>query len=181
RIGAEFIKVMAAPDPSFAVAGMVQTGVMRHVLPGADVSAVPILVHMEDTAPDALRRLATLGDFDWAGQLRLSNKDQVHLNALRAAALSGADPAALGYLHGADLGWDAVLVRSALTQSPPNADAKADVKRGAAQTFPLIAADLMPEFQGPSLGAALKSAKSHWIDLQFAPTKSDLIAWLKAR
>ena len=46
--------------------------------------------------------------------------------------------------------------------------------RGAAQTFPLKPADLMPVYQGPDLGMALKRAEAHWLAQDFAPTRAEL-------
>jgi len=43
RVGAEFRKLLSAPDPSLAIAAMVQSGVLAAALPGADAKALPIL------------------------------------------------------------------------------------------------------------------------------------------
>src|SRR5690606_12242514 len=50
RVGAEIKKLLSAPDPAPAVAAMQATGVLRHVLPGADARAVGPLVHLEGSA-----------------------------------------------------------------------------------------------------------------------------------
>ena len=65
RVGAEMRKLLAAPDPGPSLAAMGQAGILLRVLPGADVRALPVLVHLEqDRPPHWLRRLAVLGGAD---------------------------------------------------------------------------------------------------------------------
>ena len=42
RVGAEMVKLLAAPDPGQSVAAMVQAGVLARVLPGADASRLSV-------------------------------------------------------------------------------------------------------------------------------------------
>ncbi len=181
RIGAELWKIMAAPNPSMAVAGMEQAGVLLRVLPGASGHTLAILVHLEDEAPDPATRLAALGDFDWKDLLRLSSAQAARVMAVRAAALSDHGPAALGYLEGETMAWQAMLLRAALMKSQVPDGARAAVQFGSQQEFPLSAQDLMPRLSGPELGRALQDAKDHWIASRFAPGKPELVAWLKTR
>ncbi|MGL4279211.1 MAG: CCA tRNA nucleotidyltransferase, partial [Albidovulum sp.] len=113
RIGHEMRRLLAAPDPAPAVAAMQATGVLAHVLPGADPRAVAPLVHLEPEglAPRWLRRLAALGG-DAEG-LRLSKAEARELDLLRAAIEGGAGAAELAYRHGEDTARDAVLIRAA--------------------------------------------------------------------
>jgi len=88
RVGAEIRKLLAAPDPAPSVAAMRAAGVLGVVLPGADDTALAPLVHLEGQAgiaPDAIRRLASLGGQDVVDRLRLSKADARHLQVLRAA------------------------------------------------------------------------------------------------
>ena len=175
RVGSEVKRLLEAPDPAPAVAVMRATGVLAQVLPGAMDAGLAPLVHLEDgLAPDPIRRLAVLGGEDVSERLRLSRKEAVALERLRGAL--GLAPGELGYRLGADTGRDAVLVMAASTgQGPiPSADFEA-VTHGAAQHFPVAAADLMPELSGPELGKTLKRLEQDWIDSGFQLSKENLL------
>ena len=176
RVGHEMRRLLAAPDPAPALAAMEATGVLAHVLPGADTRAIAPLVHLEEgTAPAFLRRLAALGGEDPAERLRLSKAEQRGLEKIRAALESDASPAAVGYRFGADAATDATLIRAAtLGQSMPD-DWRAPIQRGAAQVFPVSAGDLMPGLRGPALGARLRELEARWIAENFRPTRDDLL------
>lgn len=181
RIGAEMRKLLAAPDPAPAVAAMQAAGVLLQVLPGADARALPVLVHHEagaprEGSPDWRRRLAALGGINVPDALRLSKADARHLDLIRGAAESPRAAAELGYRHGAAAATDIVLIRAALMETPPPPGWQADIARGAAATFPITAADLMPALQGPALGARLQSLEDRWIASGFALTRADLLA-----
>ena len=173
RVTAELRKLLAARDPAPAVAAMAQTGVLAHLLPGANPAALPILVHLEAGSPGGwLRRLAVLGG--QAVHLRLSRAEAKDLERLQTALGRADRPAALGYRLGAELGADVTLARAALFEEHLPEGWQDDVARGAAQTFPLKPADLMPVYQGPDLGMALKRAEAHWLAQDFAPTRAEL-------
>jgi poly(A) polymerase len=176
RIGAEMTKLLAAPDPAPAVAAMAQSGVLAQTLPGADARLLPILVALEDVAPDPIRRLAALGGEDVADRLRLSKAQGDRLAKLRVGMSSADPPGALGYTHGADMAWDILLLRAALFETPPAPAARDQIARGAAARFPVKPADLMPDLQGPSLGAALKDLEARWIESDFMLTRDQLLA-----
>lgn len=176
RIGSEMKRLLEAPDPATAVAGMRTTGILAAVLPGADDGALAPLIHSEqmlDVAPDAMRRLAVLGGETQGDDLRLSKKETDALRDLKAAA--ALSPAEAGYRLGADRGRDAVLIYAASMGTPLAADAMAQVERGAAQVFPVKAADLMPGLQGPDLGTALKRLEADWVASAFALGKDQLL------
>lgn len=172
RIGAELTKTLAAPDPAPVVAAMAQSGILMRVLPGADATALPVLVHL---APDAdwRARLALLGG-DHSG-LRLSKVDGKTIETLAQAARDDARPFALGDVLGARA-IDALHIRAALLGGAPMPDALDAARRGAAEIFPLAAADLMPDVQGPALGQALAQARDLWRAREGAIAKADLIA-----
>lgn len=176
RVGHEMRKLLGAPDPAPAIAAMATTGILPHVLPGADPAALAPLVHLEAGLPaDPIRRLAVLGGTDPAERLRLSKPEARRLERLREGALSGAGPAVLGYRLGARDGLDAVLLQAALTGMPPAETSRNRVEFGAAQRFPVQAADLMPALQGAALGARLKELEARWIASGFALDRAALL------
>lgn len=175
RIGHEIRRLLAAPDPTPAVAAMQATGVLAHVLPGADPRFVAPLVHLEanDMAPAWLRRLAALGG-DVEG-LRLSKAEVRALELLRAAIEGGAGAAELAYHHGEGIARDAILIRAASgIDLPP--DWQAQIAAGAAARFPLSAADLMPQLQGAALGKRLAELEARWIASGFTLSREQLLA-----
>ena len=63
RVGWEWMRLLAHPDPAATVRRMGDLGVLAHVLPEADPAALPPLIAAEQAsgiAPDPLRRLAAL-------------------------------------------------------------------------------------------------------------------------
>jgi poly(A) polymerase len=176
RIGAEMRKLLSAPDPAPAVASMAAAGVLAQILPGADPRALAPLVHLEGgTPPRWLRRLAVLGGEDQGTALRLSRHETRDLAALRDAIGTLHPPAAIGWLLGPDLGVDAILARAATLGTPPQPHWQAEVTRGAAATFPVTAADLMPALQGEALGARLKSLEATWVASNLTLSRDDLL------
>lgn len=162
RIGAEMRKLLSAPDPAPAVAAMAQSGVLAHVLPGADTRALAPLVHLEgDLPPKWLRRLAVLGG-EVEG-LRLSRQEDADLGRIRDLLGAPHGSAPLGWLLGAELSEDTLLARAATLETPLPPHWRAEVTRGAAASFPVTAADLMPALQGPALGARLKALQDRWL------------------
>ena len=177
RIGAEMRKLLSARDPAPALASMAASGVLRHVLSGADPRYVAPLVHLEAGAPPHWqRRLVVLGGQDWDSALRLSRSEQGLMARLRDQVGNALSPAALGWRLGPDAGADAVLARAAVLESPLPDDWKADVARGAASRFPVTAADLMPALAGPALGAKLAELESRWLASDLRLSRDDLLA-----
>ena len=180
RIGAEMLKLLAAPDPAPAVAAMRTTGVLGRVLPGADDRHLAALVALERQAgaePDPLRRLAALGGGeDVAALLRLSRAQARRLEGLRQAAGSAMGAAELGYRLGGAAARDVLLLRAAMQGRPWDGEAAGAATRGARARFPVRAADLMPALQeGPALGAALKRLERDWIASGFSLSREDLL------
>lgn len=175
RLGAEMRKLLAAGDPAPAVAAMAQSGVLAHVLPGADPRALGPLVHLEaGAAPEWLRRLAVLGGEDPCDRLRLSRAETRDLAALRGAIGGTDSPAALGWRLGAGRGLGAVLARAAVLGQPLPPDALAEVARGAAAVFPVTAADLAP-LTGRALGQGLKRLEARWLDSGLRAGRDELL------
>lgn len=176
RVGAEVLKLLAAPDPAPAVAAMRATGVLNAVLPGADDLALAPLVHLEGlagAAPDALRRLSVLGGSGMGTRLRLSRKDVAQLAALRKAL--GLSAREAGYRLGAKVARDGLLLTAASAGSPLDSAAMEAAADAAGRTFPIRAADLMPENSGPELGRILEQLEQDWIDSGFALTRDELM------
>lgn len=177
RVGHEMRKLLAAPDPAPALASMAACGALAQVLPGADPAPLAVLVHFEaeaGLAPDWPRRLACIGGAGARDRLRLSRNEARRLEALREAAWSGMGPGELGYRLGERAALDVLVVRAAFTATPPRPEDAAAARHGAAQTFPLRAADLPDGVEGPALGEALKRAERHWIDSGFRLGRDDL-------
>jgi len=180
RIGWEFRKLLAAPDPAPAVASMAAAGVLARCLPGAEPAALAPLVHAEATlgaAPDWQVRLAVLGGKALGAALRLSRREEQRLAAIDAA-LGDAEPGRAAYRHGAEAATAAVLIRAAAAGAPPPDDWRARIARGAHARFPLRAEDLAAAGwePGPGLGAALARAETAWIDSGFEMDRADLVA-----
>jgi poly(A) polymerase len=179
RVGAEMLKLLAAPDPAPEVAVMDRLGVLARALPGADATALAPLIHFEGEvglAPDALRRLAALGGHDPSDDLRLSKADGRRRAAIREAALGGMGAAEAAWRHDAATARDIVALRAAFTATPPPPDTEATIARGAAARFPVRAGDLMPAFEGPALGGELARLESAWIASDFTMDRAALLA-----
>ena len=178
RIGTEMRKLLAAHDPSPAVAAMSHVGILRLVLPGADPHALAPLVHLEGAHPPRwLRRLSLLGGEDPDSVLRLSRSEARDLADLRAAIGSADSPLALGWRLGETLAIDATLARAAILATPPPARWLPDIARGTKASFPVTAADLMPALQGKALGDRLKALEARWLASDLAMTREDLLKW----
>ncbi|QIE46132.1 CCA tRNA nucleotidyltransferase [Pseudohalocynthiibacter aestuariivivens] len=178
RVGQEMRKLLLASDPTPAIAAMQSSGILARILPGSDNSALGLLVHLEgeyDVPPCAMRRLAALGGTSVPDQLRLSNAEAARLAMLRDAVGGEGGPGVFGYRHGYDMARDVLLLRAALLETPVPDGALAAAKEGAEASFPIKAADLMPTFTGPALGAELKELESRWVASGFTLSKNDLL------
>lgn len=169
RIGAEFRKLLAAPDPAPSVALMQDAGILARVLPGADARTLPALIAAErdaGAAPDWPRRLAALGADDPQAALRLSRDDARRQAALSTALASDWSLDEAGYRLGLPAARDHALIRKA-RGTPLPADWPDRLERAALARLPIAAADLMAQLQGPALGRGLKAAEAMWIDSGF--------------
>ncbi|SMR82559.1 poly(A) polymerase [Aliiroseovarius halocynthiae] len=176
RIGTEMLKILSAPDPAPAMAAMAQSGVLAQILPGADASKLALLVHLEGVFPaDPLRRLALLGGQDVPTALRLSKKQAKRLEDLRDGMGSAVNPGELAYRLGADDARNIALLRAALFETPLPADVDDAIATGAAATFPIKPADLLPDLTGPALGARLRELEARWIASDFTLTREELL------
>ncbi|MCF6429614.1 CCA tRNA nucleotidyltransferase [Leisingera sp. MMG026] len=176
RVGAEMLKLLAAPDPAPSAAAMRQAGVLAQILPGADDRALAPLIHLEaGRAASSIRRLAALGGEDLQEALRLSKAQTTHLQAIREAAAGTAGAGELGYRLGAEQALDALLLRSALLEQPVSPDLESKIAQGAKAVFPVKARDLLPDCKGPELGAQLRKLEADWIASGFLLSREQLL------
>lgn len=178
RVGAELLKLLGAPDPAPALAGMARAGALAALVPGADPVALAPLVEIEAQGGlqlEALRRLAAIGGPEVWDSLRLSRAQIGRLHRLRKAASGAAGAAELGYDLGSEAACDALALRAALTGDRWSEDAAAAARHGAQQRFPLRAADLMPAYRGPALGRRLAELERAWIASGFRLGRGDLL------
>lgn len=179
RVGAEMKKLLAADDPSTALAAMAQTNVLGTVLPGADIRFALLVIHgaeMLGLSPDWLGRLVSLGGERVPERLRLSKADQRRYETIQTAAFEGGSLVAVAFDYDSDLAIQAYLIRSAIAESVPELAVIAELRSAAQQVFPVSAGDLMPEYTGADLGARLAQLKAAWIASGFVLGKEALIA-----
>lgn len=178
RVGSEMGKLLSAPDPAPSVAAMRACGVLTRILPGADDRSLAPLVHLEQQAqvgPDWLARLASMTGPEAAGRLRLSRAEEIRLCLLRDGLGSGRNAGELGFRHGIEDARAILLLRAAVMSQPLAPESLEAAAEGAAAVFPLRAADLMPEFEGPALGRELERLKQRWILSGFSLTREELL------
>lgn len=177
RIGAEMRKLLAAPNPAPVLVAMQLNDILGRILPGAEPAQMVNLRACETALgldPDPMRRLAALGGERPETALRLSREEARRLSVLSNP--SEASASALGYYHGVKTALDILCLRAVFDGHTPEMAWQADVAQGAAATFPIRAEDLMPQFQGPALGARLKELERRWIASGFELSRSALLA-----
>ncbi len=178
RVGQEMIKLLRAADPGLAVAGMRQTGVLHKILPGSDDRLLLLVPHFEQSLgllPSWTTRLAALGGETPSSRLRLSKADAQTLDTLSKVAFSGPSLSEIAYRHGVELATSSLLLRAALSETMPEKAVLETIDTASRAQFPVSAKDLMPEFQGPELGAKLKALEERWIASDFTLTAKELL------
>ncbi|WP_333834187.1 CCA tRNA nucleotidyltransferase [Rubrimonas sp.] len=183
RIGHELRRLLAAPDPSEAVAAMAGAGALDAAIPGARPHLLAALIRAEAAcaaAPDWPRRLAALGATDPEDAMRLSRAEARRLRAIAEARALDAAPEARAHLVAPEAARDAALLDAAEGGAPPPADLEARLAAGAAARFPLEARDLIAAgvAPGPDLGASLDRLRRLWAQEGFAPDRAALLARL---
>jgi len=179
RIGAEMRKLLSAPDPAPALAAMRASGVLMRLLPGAGTGLITVLIHVEQSAglnPDAMRRLAALGGEGAADAFRLSNAETAKLARLTEALQNTVPAGVLGYRLGEDEAKSALVLRAAAFEREVDPDDLTRATDGARKKFPIKAADLMPAFEGPALGAELTRLETKWLNSGFALGRDQLLS-----
>lgn len=178
RVGQEMTKLLSAPNPAPAIAAMRQTGVLSAILPGSDDRWLSIVVHIEQHLKidvDWVGRLAALGGQDVAARLRLSKANARKLELLRDTGFSGPPLPEVAYRHGAEIAEQALLLRAALAEDMPETAMLETIKKASQAVFPIKAADLMPTFKGPALGARLALLESEWVASGFTLSGVELL------
>lgn len=164
RVGWEWMRLLAHPDPSGTMRRMGELGVLAHVLPEADPAALPALIAAEaaaGVAPDPLRRLAALLPADpplaeaVAARLRLSTAQKKRLATAAAREGAPGDPFALAYRLGTTGAIDRLLLAG---QDPsPILDWPIPV-------LPLKGGDIVAHgFAGPDVAKVLRAVENAWI------------------
>ena len=183
RIGAEMRKLLSAPDPSEAVRLMEDAGVLDIALPGARAAGLAALIEAEPGAvcprtPEDISakkndwplRLASLGSEDAASALRLSKGEARVQEELRF----GATLAEAAYRLGESRARQIAALRASRGQDL-RADWRDEIAFAAGRRFPLSAADVMPQLQGPAVGRGLRAAEAAWIESGFVMPAPGLI------
>jgi poly(A) polymerase len=202
RLGQEFLKLLAAPDPRAAMRLMAETGVLARLIPEAEnLPRLQALVEIETEVlftDDPLLRLAALLPDDPAAArragraLRLSNAQ-----CERLALALAPEPALVSWMspretrrHVYRLGVQAFLDRATLAwAASPRPAAGIQwrallpiAKTWARPTLPLtgdeVAAAGVP--RGPQIGAVLREVEAWWIDHDFIDDKLSVMERLKA-
>jgi len=192
RVAAEFLKLLAAPEPLPALRMMQADGVLKAVLPeSVGLARLRRLVALEPTA-DPIRRLAALIARDAgvvADRFKLSGAQRERLEALLAklAIALGADRAAQRralYRWGAAVYADRVLLAAA---GRPRSRGVRKLLRLAQSwknpRFPLRGRDLLAAgiAPGPEVGVLLAALEAWWIKGDFRATAAQCRAELRRR
>ncbi|MEM1299602.1 MAG: CCA tRNA nucleotidyltransferase [Pseudomonadota bacterium] len=184
RVGWEFRKLLAAPDPAPAMASMASAAVLMRCLPGADPMALAPLVHLEQQAgiaPDWPTRLAAIGGEDPTSRLRLSKAETLEQATIRKALdLQDRPVAEIAYRAGAMAAHRAALVVAASVGGALPDRLDAEIRRGAEARFPLRAKDLLNAgyTPGPQVGTALVVQEEAWIASDFKLSRDELLSRL---
>ena len=192
RIAAEFLKLLAAPDPLPALRMMQADGVLKAVLPeSAALTRLHRLVALEPAA-DPIRRLAALVARDAGAvaerfKLSVAQRDRVEALAAKPPIALDADRAAQRralYRWGSAVYADRVLLAAA-TRSRPRGVRKllrlAQSWRN--PRFPLRGRDLLAAgvAPGPQIGVLLGGLEAWWIKGDFRATAVQCRAELRRR
>ena len=180
RVGSELKRLLSARDPAKAVVAMRSCGVLASVLPGSRDTALGPLVALEQglgVAADPIRRLAVMGGDGLADRLKLSRREAQRLSDVQGHGET--NPGEAGYRLGKDVARDAILAACAVSGRPFAAETLERIEHGAAQVFPVKAADLLPALKGPALGKALDGLERKWIASGFELGRQDLLALAK--
>ena len=67
------------------------------------------------------------------------------------------------------------MLRAAMSGNPVTQAQLEAIALGSAARFPISAVDLMPDYEGPALGARLAQLETAWIDSDFKLSREDLM------
>ena len=172
RVWSELLRILAAPDPSAAIALMAALGILAAVLPeGANPARLAVLVASGAPA-EPLLRLAALLDGDpemLADRLKLSAVERDRLEAFRGAPVPApaASDADLRRLL-ADAAGEVLIGRAWLAGGGAREWAALRARLAALPTpiFPLEGRDALAlgESPGPRVGLLLRAVRAWWLD-----------------
>jgi len=174
RIGAEVMKLLAAPDPSDALGVMKEVGIMARIMPEADDRYMKPLIKVESQS-DSIVRLAALGD-GIGKTLRIRRSELERAERLREMARGNRSAAELGYRFGSVEAVQALELRAAFQDCGERAIDRTAAIFGSRQVFPIGAADLMPALTGRRLGQRLKVLERKGILSGFTLGRSELLS-----
>ncbi len=167
RVWGELLKILAAPDPSRAVALMAQTGVLAAILPeGAAPEALKALIARGAPADPLLRFAALMPGFTeaTATRLRLANAEAGYIAALLAppTPLPGDDDATLRRLL-ADT--DPAILTGRTWLAGQDDALRARIAAMPIPEFPLAGRDALAlgAPPGPAIGEALRQVRAWWL------------------
>ncbi|MEM6886619.1 MAG: CCA tRNA nucleotidyltransferase [Pseudomonadota bacterium] len=178
RVGAEMLRLFAAPDPTQAVSALAGTGALGRVLPAAHPQLLGPYVHLEnqiDCPPDPIGRLAAIGDDTVPDSFRLSRKDTRMYRAIRSALTSGMPSEEIAFREGFSVACAAALGRAATTGSPLDPKLNERLHRASTEKFPVKASDLKPTFEGKALGDRIRLLERQWIASEFTLSREELM------
>ncbi|MFK7878824.1 CCA tRNA nucleotidyltransferase [Roseobacter sp.] len=178
RVGAEMSRLLAAPDPTPAVAAMQQTGVLQRVLPGSDLALLGPVVHLEASVqlpPDWRLRLVALGGEDVQPRLRMTNKDAKFVYKLRETIGDLKSLREIAYRFGLDIAQGTLILRAAMANEVLAPFQLDPLEMASKARFPVSAMDLMPALQGKALGDRLADLEAQWIASDFQLSRDALI------
>ena len=126
-------------------------------------AGVPILLLAPELIHDSVASDERWTNFDprlpWLG----AQLEQLHPQKVLVIAAS------------AETALDIALLRAAMLEHPMTDAARDAIARGAAAEFPVRAADLMPAYSGPALGARIKELEARWIASEFRLGRDELL------
>lgn len=193
RLWQETRKLLLAPDPVPTLSLMERRGILSHLLPGADLAALALLLGREAYAveADAVRRLAALfrgepaSAAGLATRLRLSNADRDRFVALASPMpVPAVDIAAArrqAYRLGIGMVRDRLMIWAERFDKPVRA-AIDDLGRWTAPKFPIGGADALALGlpPGPRIGALMRRLEDEWVADDYRPDRATLLARLAA-
>ncbi|WP_193173787.1 CCA tRNA nucleotidyltransferase [Nisaea nitritireducens] len=191
RIGAEFLKLLAAPDPVSVLEVMESAGILQSYLPGPyDPTALTRLIAFEPAVADPILRLAAFAPevpeqaFRASARMRFSNADATRFTRLSGRNLEEMpDAPAMRrqiYIHGNALFED--LVRLAYANGDLEQERAQDLIARSQDwpkpDLPLRGADLvkMGIAAGPGVGDFLRKIETWWIERDFSPGHEECLA-----
>lgn len=196
RVQAEMFKLLAAPNPIYALQLMVQSGVISYVIQGVTQSNVVLLERLlesENTKmEDPLLRLAVLlgKNLEIASYIvkrwKLSNADKTKLlflcdpdNRIPYSDIKLAKRLIRAW--GIENFLDMCLMGLAYGMNDTNFNILSSLKNWEVPKFPLTGKDLLNLGfdEGKEMGESLKAAEEWWEESNYTPNKQEILEFVK--